>query len=430
MRSFDPSDTPDAPASFAANKSVHKPTLIYLDNASTTYPKPPCVAEAVAHYISECGTNIGRGSYAQELAAEDMVFDTREQLARLFGVADPSCVVFSSGVTESLNVVLKGYLHPGDHVLVSAMEHNAVMRPLQQLAATRGITFTRVPCTQEGALRADELEGCLTPATRAVVMLHASNVCGTVMPIAQVGEFAQRHGLLFVVDSAQSAGVLPLDMASAHIGALCFTGHKGLLGPQGIGGICFAPEVAQQVAPLVAGGTGSASDSEVMPSYLPDKFEAGTQNLPGIAGLHAALAWLEEKQSSHQAIKAPSGQPFLAGASPIYAHELALTNQFLEGLRPLVAAEKICVFGYSGAMPAGVRTGVVSIGTACADEAVVAQRLADEFGIATRVGLHCAPSAHKTLGSFPTGTIRFSFGWANTADDVARALEALENLSR
>lgn len=379
----------------------------YLDNASTTFPKPPCVTEAVCRYMTEMGTNVGRGEYASAFDTEDLVFDTRAALCALLGGADPSDVVFTRNVTEALNLVLKGFLHPGDHVIVSSMEHNAVMRPLTQLAAA-GVTFSRAQCAPDGTLDATEVERLICPQTRAVVMTHASNVCGTVLPVREVGAICRAHGVPLVVDAAQTAGVVPISMEECGAAAICFTGHKGLLGPQGIGGCVLDPEFAAQLDALVAGGTGSSSDSEQMPSFMPDRLEAGTPNLPGIAGLGAGLAWLGER-----------------GIDTVRTHELALTRRLLNGLAPLAAAGRVRLVGLPGTEG---RTGVVSIQTPGHDLAQVAHDLDARYGIQTRVGLHCAPSAHRTLGTHPTGTIRFSLGWANTGADVDLAISALGEL--
>ena len=382
-------------------------TRTYLDNASTTFPKPPYVAEAVCAYMTEMGTNVGRGEYASAFDTEDMVFDVRAALCRLFEGPDASDVVFTRNVTEALNLVLKGCLRAGDHVVVSSMEHNAVMRPLMQLAA-RGVAFDRAQCASDGTLDVAKVERLLRPSTRAVVMTHASNVCGTILPVEKVGEVCRAHGVPLIVDAAQTAGVIPLSMRECGASAICFTGHKGLLGPQGIGGCVLDPELAAQLDALVAGGTGSSSDSEEMPSFMPDRLEAGTPNLPGIAGLGAALSWLGEK-----------------GMDAVRGHELVLTQRFLDGLAPLAATGRARVVGLPGTEG---RTGVVSIQTPGHDLAQVAHDLDARFGIQTRVGLHCAPGAHKTLGTFPTGTIRFSLGWANTEADVDLAISALGEL--
>lgn len=380
---------------------------IYLDNASTTFPKPEIVAKSVYEYMTKSGSNINRGCYDSAYSVEETVFETRQLLAELFSGGDCKNVIFTKNVTESLNVILKGFLKPGDHVLVSSMEHNAVMRPIVQLQK-EGCCFDRIPCTDTGELCIDKLEGLLKPETKAVVMMHASNVCGTVMPIGQVGEICHAHGIRFIVDCAQTAGVLNIDMEKMHIDALAFTGHKGLLGPQGIGGFILKEDMIPLIDPLLSGGTGSISHTEEIPEFMPDRFEPGTMNLPGIIGLHAGLLWLKE-----------------TGIGNIRNHELALTRQFIEDLIPLEKAGLLRIVGKRDCMD---RTGVVSIQTLQRELAETAFELDSIYGIMTRVGLHCAPSAHKTLGTFPTGTIRFSFGWWNTPEEVEQAGRALEKL--
>lgn len=387
---------------------------IYLDNASTTFPKPQVVADAVYQYITHAGTNISRGTCAT--SSENLVYTTRELLCDFFGAEDSKNVIFTKNVTESLNIIIKGLLRSGDHVLVSAMEHNAIMRPLQQIgtelttdnAPADAITFSRIPCDTEGTLLLDALPQLVRPNTRAIIMTHASNVCGTLQPLEQIGSFCQKHGLRFIVDSAQSAGILPLNMQQLHIDALAFTGHKGLLAPQGIGGLLLREHIIDEISPLIVGGTGSLSHTERTPRFLPDKFEAGTLNLPGIAGLQAALTWLKQQ-----------------GIDKIRTHELTLTQQFLDGLRQLEAQGLLRIVGKRNC---NERLGVVSIATEKMDIAELAFVLADKYAIATRVGLHCAPHAHKTLGTYPTGTLRFSFGWHNTAAEVSVTLHALSEV--
>lgn len=382
---------------------------IYLDNASTTFPKPKAVPEAMYHYMTRSGSNINRGCYDRAYAVEELVYETRQMLCSLFGGEDCRNVAFTKNVTESLNVILKGLLKPGDHVLVSSMEHNAVMRPLVQLEK-QGISFSRIPCRRDGSLILEEMAPLVKKETRAVVMTHASNVCGTMMPYEQVGAFCRERGLLFIADTAQTAGVWPLDMERMKIDALAFTGHKGLLGPQGIGGFLLSEKLLPQMESLIAGGTGSISHTEVMPDFMPDRFEAGTMNLPGIVGLHAGLGWIRE-----------------TGMEQIRSHELALTRQFLEGLKSMDPYEKR--LRVVGKKDTEGRTGVVSVQTVRRELAQTAYELDVQYGIMTRVGLHCAPSAHQTLGTFPTGTIRFSFGWWNTREEAALALQALDELS-
>ena len=377
---------------------------IYFDNASTSFPKAEGVAEAVYHYIKDCGCNINRGGYDEAYQAEEIVLRTRQQLTELFHGPDCRNVVFTRNITESLNVLLKGFLKAGDHVLVSAMEHNAVMRPLSQLTE-QDVSFDRIPCMADGTLDVSAMDRLLRENTRAVVMLHASNVCGTLIPVETVGAFCHAHGLRFILDTAQTAGVFPIDMEAMHIDALAFTGHKGLLGPQGIGGFILQPDMVPLVQPLIAGGTGSISHEEQMPSFMPDRFEAGTMNLPGIMGLHAALCWLERET-----------------IAAVRSHELELTERFLSGALDIPCLRVVGRRDISG------RAGVVSVVPENADPALVADALGREYGIMVRVGLHCAPNAHKTLGTFPTGTIRFSFGRWNTPQQVDTALSALREL--
>ena len=390
---------------------------LYLDNASTSFPKPREVSDAVFQYMTGVGSNIGRGGYASAYAAEETVFAARQLLCDFFGGDDPKNVVFTKNITESLNVLLRGLLHAGDHVLVSAMEHNAVMRPLQLLGREVGpdepvpadmLTFSRIPCDKEGNLELEYLPKLMRANTKAIIMTHASNVCGTLLPVAMVGAFCKEQGLFFILDSAQSAGLFPINMQELGVDALAFTGHKGLLGPQGIGGFILREHMVEQVAPLLVGGTGSLSHTERTPGFMPDKFEAGTLNLPGIAGLAAGVSWLKER-----------------GLERIREHELALTGQLLAGL---AALEQQGLLRIVGRRDCEQRTSVVSIAHTHQDIALVAYELAEKYGIATRVGLHCAPNAHKTLGTYPTGTLRFSLGWHNNEAEVATALAALKEV--
>lgn len=381
---------------------------IDLDQASTTFPKPEGTARAVYDYMIGNGSNINRGCYEQAYETEETVLETRELLKELFDGSDCKNVVFTKNVTESLNVVLKGFLKPGDHVLTSSMEHNAVMRPLRQLE-TEGVTFDRIPCTQQGELILSEMKGLLKRNTKAVVMTHASNVCGTVLPIREAGEFCREYGLEFIVDSAQTAGVLPISLKEMNISALCFTGHKGLYGPQGTGGFLLKESMIEKLSPLLSGGTGSISHLEELPKFMPDRFEPGTMNLPGIYGLNASLNWLKE-----------------TGIFAIHQKERRLTGRFLEKIKELdETGKKVRLIGKEAQEG---RTAVVSITTPGKDEAEIAYRLDQEYGIMTRVGLHCAPSAHRTLGTYPTGTIRFSFGYFNTEEEIDEAANALKEI--
>ena len=377
---------------------------IYLDNASTSFPKAPTVATAMSDYITNRGININRGSYALAYDVEDIIYTTRQRLNTLFNGHDPSHVIFTQNVTMSLNMVIKGLLKAGDHVLVSSMEHNAVMRPLTQLL-DKDITFDTIPCDSTGSIQMKSIEPLIRPNTVALIINHASNVCGTIQPLESIGPICKAHNLQFIVDAAQTAGVIPIDVKACHIDALCFTGHKGLLGPQGIGGIILTKEMAQTLTPLIAGGTGSFSHLETMPTHMPDAFEAGTLNLPGIIGLNEGLSYIESQ-----------------GMENIHNHELALTQAFLEGLQSI---DGINIIGKQNIQD---RTAVVSITIDGMDPASITYELESTYHIMTRVGLHCAPRAHQTLGTYPEGTVRFSFGYANTHEDVESALSALHRI--
>lgn len=377
---------------------------IYLDNASTSFPKAPTVATAMSDYITNRGININRGSYALAYDVEDIIYTTRQRLHTLFNGHDPSHVIFTQNVTMSLNMVIKGLLKAGDHVLVSSMEHNAVMRSLTQLL-DKGIAFDTIPCDSTGSIQIESIEPLIRPNTVALIINHASNVCGSIQPLESIGPICKAHNLQFIVDAAQTAGIIPIDVKACHIDALCFTGHKGLLGPQGIGGIILTKEMAQNLTPLIAGGTGSFSHLETLPTHMPDAFESGTLNLPGIIGLNEGLSYIESQ-----------------GMENIHNHELALTQAFLEGLQSI---DGINIVGKKNIQD---RTAVVSIIIDGMDPASIAYELESTYHIMTRVGLHCAPRAHQTLGTYPEGTVRFSFGYANTHKDVESALSALNTI--
>ncbi len=381
---------------------------IYFDQASTSFPKAPGVAKAMYAYLTSLGTNVNRGCYEDAYAAEETVFNTRKLLAQLFHFPLTKNVILTGNITQSLNMLLKGLLRPGDHVLVSSMEHNAVMRPLVQLSRD-GISFDRIPCRRDGTMILEQAEAMIRPSTKAIITLHASNVCGTHMPLAELGDISHRHHLFFLADTAQTAGIFPLDMEQLHIDGLAFTGHKGLRGPQGTGGFLISGQLADQMEPLISGGTGSVSHTEEVPSFLPDRFEPGTPNLPGIFGLHAALKEL-----------------IPLSMEQIRTKELSLTGYFLEKLMELDPSEKhIRIIGRKDL---SMRSAVVSIQTLDEDMASVAWHLDHDYHIMTRVGLHCAPNAHKTLGTYPAGTIRFSFGPQNTNNEIDFCIRALKEI--
>ena len=377
---------------------------IYLDNGSTSFPKAPGVGKAMADFIEKVGVNIGRGGYEEAYSAAEVVLDTREKLCRLFHFDRPENVIFQSGITAAMNVLLKGLLKPGDRVLTTSMEHNAVMRPLRQLEES-GVEVVLIPCNSDGTLDFEALIDLATPGTRALVMTHASNMCGTVMPVKEVAEYCQTLGIWTIVDCAQTAGILPIDMEDWGVDAIAFAGHKGLLGPQGIGGFLITDDLAAEVDPLLSGGTGSISHLETVPEFLPDRFEPGTQNLPGIFGLHTALTYLEQ-----------------TGIDAIREHEMACTARLLEGLSRLKGIRIVGRTQLTG------RTAVVSVEFLHMDNADAAFLLEDKYGIMTRCGLHCAPRAHMTVGTFPQGTVRFAPGRETTVAEIDAAIAAVKEI--
>lgn len=383
---------------------MNEENKIYFDNGSTSWPKAPNVAEAMAGLLTNGAFNINRGNYEGAYEVEGLVLDTRDQLALLFGAKDSRSVIFTPGITYSLNYFIKGFLKPKDHVLISGMEHNGVMRPLKQMEAY-GVTYDVVKTEEDGSLYPESVEKKIRSNTKAVIMLHASNVCGTVLPIREIGEICKRRSLFLAVDTAQSAGTIPVDMEGCGIDFLAFTGHKGLLGPQGIGGFLISGELDDCMKPYIAGGTGSQSDSYDMPETLPDKYESGTLNLPGIIGLHAALGYIEE-----------------TGLEVIHRQKMELTRYFLEQVSEL---PDIRIVGKKGLED---RVAVVSLDFLKIDNALAAFELEQQYGVMTRVGLHCAPLAHQTLHTWPRGTVRFAFSAKNTKEEIDRCVKGIRSV--
>ena len=379
---------------------------IYLDNAATSFPKPPAVAQAMTRYLTEVGASINRGVYASAQDAGMTALLLREGLCRLFRHRAPAYCVLTSGNTMGLNMVLRGWLKPGDHCLVSAMEHNAVMRPLQDLAAG-GVRFDRIPCGGTGRLDVDAIRGLIRPNTRLLVMAHGSNVSGTVQDAGAVGAVCREYGIPFALDAAQTAGHWDIDFEGWGLAALSVPGHKGLMGPGGIGALLLSPEFAGGLTPIVTGGTGSASDLETQPEYMPDRFESGTPNLPGIYGLQAAVEFVLE-----------------TGTGALRDHETALTGRFLDRLRDAPGIR------LAGSWELKDRVGVISLDFSEADNAEAAYLLESQYGVLTRCGLHCAPAAHRTLGTFPRGTVRFSPGWFTTPEEMDAAAGAAIRIAR
>ncbi len=375
---------------------------IYLDNAATSFPKPEAVCVAADHALRHAAANPGRGGYRLSLEAGRIVLAAREAVATLIGLADPARVIFTANATEAINLALFGLLSPGDRVVTTTMEHNAVVRPLRELAV-RGVEVVKVPADASGFVPPADLQRACTPGTRLLVMTHCSNVTGTVQAIEELGPWCRANGILFMVDAAQSAGLLDLDMAEMAIDLLAVPGHKGLMGPPGTGflgvghGVCLKP--------LLYGGTGTHSQSDLQPEELPERLESGTLNVVGLAGLHAGLEFLSE-----------------IGLNRIRAHERELLAQLLDGLRRIPT---VTVCG-----PADNRRhgGALSFTLAGVDPAAAGYQLDNEYDICVRVGLHCAPEAHRSIGTFPGGTIRVSPGWFTTAAEIETLLVAIRTL--
>lgn len=377
---------------------------IYFDNGSTSYPKAPNVAREVGRLLEEGAFNINRGNYEGAYEVADTVLETREQLADLFHAESSRQVVFTPGITHSLNYFIRGFLKSGDHVLVTGMEHNAVMRPLYAMEK-KGVCYEMIYTDEEGNVSLEDMECKIRPNTKAVIVLHASNVCGSIVPIEEMGKICRNRHIYFAVDTAQSAGSIPVDMQDAEIDFLAFTGHKGLLGPQGIGGFLISPALDDRMEPLIMGGTGSQSDRFEMPKSLPDKYESGTLNLPGIIGLHASLSYIKRQ-----------------GMEKLHQKKMELTQYFLEQVKEF---SEIQIIGKKGIEN---RVAVVSLDFLNMDNAEAAFKLEQEYGIMTRVGLHCAPAAHRTLGTYPQGTVRFAFSAFNTMEEIDQCIQAFKEL--
>lgn len=382
--------------------------MIYLDNAATTFPKPDGVIEAMNDLMRNAPGNYNRGYYKDRKDVAYRIYETRSNIAELFDADNSNNVVFTRGITESINCLLKGYLKEGDHVLCSQMEHNAVMRPLNQLSSREAI-FDRIPCDENGKLIVSEIERLIRPNTKLIIILHASNVCGVIEPIEEVGFIAKKHGIKFFVDCAQTAGVLPISMRQMNIDAVMFTGHKGLYGPQGVGGFVLTDEMAEVIEPIISGGTGSLSLSEEIPQFMPDKFEAGTLNIPGIIGLNEGVKFIKQ-----------------TGINNIRNHEIELIDRLINGIKKEPALkEHLSIVGGDDSKD---RVGVISVKTHGIDEAQVCDILSNEYNIATRVGMHCAPSAHKVLGTSEGGTLRFSVSFFTTKKDIDDTINALKEI--
>ena len=377
--------------------------MIYFDNAATTMRKPDAVVQAVTQALCSLG-NPGRGVHDAALDASRIIFDARRLLAELFGAENPKQIAFTANSTESLNMAIKGIINSGDHVITTALEHNSVLRPLYELEG-RGAELTIIPADAQGRIRYEDFEAAIRPNTKAIVCTHGSNLTGNLVDLRRVGEIAKAHGLLFVVDASQTAGVFDIDVQDMHIDILCFTGHKGLLGPQGTGGLYVREGVS--VRPLLSGGSGVQTYSRTHPAQMPTALEAGTLNTHGLAGLRAAVSYLQE-----------------TGLDTIRKAEQALMWEFYREVQKIPG---ITVYGDFSAKE---RCPIVTLNIRDYDSSEVSDALAIHYGIATRPGAHCAPLMHQALGTVDQGAVRFSFCHYNTMEEIKTAVSALRELAQ
>lgn len=391
--------------SFCLVGGVLMGSVIYLDHAATSWPKPPTVMIAMQQAMNEAAANPGRGSHMMAVKASRVLFETRMVLAKLFHVKNANDIIFTANTTMALNMAIKGLLQPGDHVIATMIEHNSVRRPLEYLKRTHGITVDYVKVNGNGELDAADIRLALEHPTKLVVCSHSSNLLGSILPVAEIGRLAHEHGAFFLVDAAQSAGVINIDVEEMNIDLLAFPGHKGLLGPQGTGGLYIAPHV--DLEPLLHGGTGSQSEEKEQPTVRPDRYEAGTPNTPGLAGLHAGVDKVLELTPS-----------------AIYAHEWGLTQQVIDGLYNL---PNLVLLGPEAGMP---RSGIVSFVMNNVDSSEVAFRLDREYGIAVRAGMHCTPLAHYAVHTEQSGAVRVSVGVDTTEHEVDALVKAMNQLYR
>ena len=377
--------------------------MIYLDNAATTLRKPDAVIEAVADAMRNMG-NSGRGSGSTSLRASRVIYEARRTLTEFFGGTDPSRLVFTSNSTEGLNMAIRGIFVPGDHVITTMLEHNSVLRPLYEMEE-RGAKLTIIKADKQGNFSLEDMEAAITPKTKAIVCTNGSNLTGNYVDVAAVGEMAHRHGVLLIVDASQTAGVFPIDVQKMNIDVLCFTGHKGLLAPQGTGGLYVREGLTVQ--PLLSGGSGVQTYNKKHPVEMPTALEAGTLNGHGIAGMNAALAYLEE-----------------TGIDTIREREQELMWKFYEGVKDI---PNVTVYGDFSTKN---RCAIVALNIGDYDSAEVSDELLTEYGISTRPGGHCAPLAHEALGNVEQGAVRFSFSHYNTDEEIETAIRAIEELAQ
>lgn len=379
--------------------------LIYLDNAATSWPKPPAVLEAMERSMLESAANPGRGSHAMAVKASRVLFETRKRLAKLFRVANPNDIAFTLNTTHALNLAIQGLLKPGDHVIATTLEHNSVRRPLEALKRKNGIEVTYIKTDEYGNLNVKEVEQAITPRTKLIAMTHSSNLLGTIAPIGEIGEVARRNNVKLLVDAAQSAGVLPIDVNGLGIDLLAFPGHKGLMGPQGTGGLYIHPNL--ELEPLMQGGTGSKSEAPEQPDVRPDRYEAGTQNTVGLAGLSAGVDYILKETPE-----------------VIHAKESKLTFELMEGLQSIPGLTLL------GPKIGTERTAIVSFVAEGVDPSEMAFILDQQFGIALRAGFHCTPLGHETAGSFETGAVRASPGYFTEKSEIVSLIDAVKEITQ
>ncbi|WNR44580.1 aminotransferase class V-fold PLP-dependent enzyme [Paenibacillus roseipurpureus] len=377
--------------------------VLYFDQAASSWPKPPAVMDAMMQCMQEYAANPGRGSHGMAVKASRTLFETRKNIAKLIGVRNPNNISFALNTTHALNQAIKGYIKPGDHVICSNVEHNSVRRPLEHLKATAGIDLTYLRHDEEGNMSLQDLKEALRPNTTLVVVNHSSNLLGTIMPVGEIGEICRNHGAKLLVDAAQSVGVLPVHVSDMNIDMLAFPGHKGLLGPQGTGGLYIHPEL--DLEPLLHGGTGSQSEAIHQPTVRPDRYEAGTQNTPGIAGLNEGVKFV-----LHETVE------------KIHAKEWALTQQLMEGL---LGIQGVTILGPKLGQN---KTGIVSFNIQDVDSSEVAFILDQSFQIAVRAGYHCSPLAHEIAGTLAKGAVRASIGYFTTTEEVTTLIDAVREI--
>ena len=383
--------------------------VIYFDNAATSFPKPQCVTEAVIRYMTQIGANPGRSGHKMAIEAGQIVYKTRKSIATLFGLRNPMHVIFTSNATEALNMAIKGVLEKGDHAVTSSMEHNSTIRPLHEMEREGVISLSIIQTDKTGILDPEKIRKAITTKTKAIIINHASNVIGCIQPIREIGKICRENGVIFIVDCAQSAGVVPINVDRDNIDILAFAGHKGLYGPTGTGGMVIADGFDfKRIKPLKYGGTGSLSDKIEQPYFLPDRFESGTLNVAGLNGLLAGSEYIQKREG---------------GIERILEHKTELQNYFIQQAE-MIVPDFSC---YSSSHLSS--TGVVAFRIDNFSVSETAQILSDEYGIMSRQGLHCSPLAHKTIGTFPEGTLRFGFSIFNKKEEIDLAVQALKSIS-